>query len=165
MSGRALSFLDPARARLARGPGGLVLEHDGVTTVKLTPRRAYPWSAPGHFIALLNDKEETVAMIEDAAKLDETSRRALEDELGERRFLPVIQRIESLVYLRNLYEWVVQTDRGPRKFRTSHGWGEEPVRTSANGVVLVTATDGVRYRLAPLETLSVRERDLLNTIV
>lgn len=165
MSGRTLTFLDPAKSRLARGPGGLVLEQGGVTTVKLVPRRAYPWSASGQFIALLNDKDETVAMIEDAAQLDDASRRALDDELAERRFLPVIQRIESLVYLRNLYEWVVETDRGPRTFRTSHGWGEEPVRVSANGVVLVTATDGVRYRLAPLDGLSARERALLSTIV
>lgn len=165
MSGRALTFVDPARARIARGAGGLVLELDGVATVKLTPRRAYPWSAPGAFIALCNDKDETVAMVEDASRLDETSRRALEDELADRRFLPVIESIETLVYLRNLYEWKVRTDRGPRTFRTSHGWGEEPVRVGPNGVVLVTATDGVRYRLAALDALSERERALLMTIV
>lgn len=31
---------------------------------------------------------------------------------------------------------------------TRHGWGEQPVRRTAQGQVLITATDGVRYRLA-----------------
>lgn len=165
MSGRALVFLDPARARLTRDGVGLALDVDGTRHEKLTPRRAYPWSAPSAFIALLDDKEETVAMIEDAALLDEPSRRAVDEALSDLRFLPMIQRIDQLTFNRNLYLWEVQTDRGPRTFRTSHGWGEEPVRRAQSGGVLVTATDGVRFRLADLATFSERERELLSTIV
>ena len=164
MSGRTLVFVDAARATVTRGAAGLVLEVDGVRTEGLVPRRAYPWSAPGRLVALLDAKEETVAMFEDLARLDEASRRILEDELAERRFLPRIEVLDALTYSRNLYEWAVRTDRGPRTFRTSHGWGEEPVRRAEAGVVLITATDGVRYRL-DVARLSAREQALLETVI
>ena len=165
MSGRALSFVDPAHARIARTPDGLRLEHDGVTTTGLSARAAYPWSAPGEFVALLDRADETVAMVEQVSQLDAASRQALEDELAERRFLPVIRGIVALTFKRNLYIWEVETDRGPRTFRTNHGWEDEPVRRLEAGTVLITATDGVRYRLADPATLSPRELDLLKTIL
>ena len=165
MSERKLTMLEAGKVRLRRDPGGLILEADGVIARDLTPRRAFPWTAADRLVSLVNKDGETIGMIEEVAALEAESRRALEEELAAARFIPEIRRLLKIEFRRNLYQWEVETDRGPRTFRTSHGWGEDAVRRAPTGEVLITATDGLRYRLPEVARLTEREQLLLETIV
>ena len=157
-------WVDEARARLALEAGGLVLEHEGARLEGLVARPAYPFSAPATFVVLMA-KDESKAMIADPTRLDATSRAALEKALAEHRFMPQIVRIQTMAFERHVYTWTVETERGPRTFRTRHGWGEEPVTRAPDGQLLITAIDGVRFRIPDPARLSERERRLLVTLL
>lgn len=152
--------VDEAAARITREPAGLVLEHAGERFTALVARPAFPWSSPGTHIVLLAG-DEARALIVDPSRLDPASRAALHAALAEHRFLPRILKVESMSFSRNLYLWQVQTDRGPRTFRTRHGWGEEPVLRVPGGALVISATDGVRYRIDDPAGLPEAERRLL----
>lgn len=159
-----LALLDPA-ARLSLADDGLALTRGAATTRGLSAREMFPWTARGTHVALLDGDGRTVAVIADLAALDEPSRDAVRRSLGERRFLPEILALVDLEFRRNVYHWTVDTDRGRRTFRTRHGWAQEPVVRQPTGELLITATDGVRYRIGRPESLGPQALLLLETLL
>jgi hypothetical protein len=91
-------------------------------------------------------------------QLSPGTRTALEAELAEREFLPVIKRIYRVSLQTNPCEWEVETDRGPTKFLLK---SEDDVRRLEGNRALVTDAHGVRYLIPDSETLDRHSRRVL----
>jgi len=87
-------------------------------------------------------------------------RTILEQELAEREFLPVIERIEAIADSEPA-EWTVSTDRGPHRFKVAHA---DDVVRQPDGAVFITDTDGMRYFVPRFDALDAESRRLLDSV-
>jgi hypothetical protein len=139
--------------------GRLVLTMpDGTRHVGAHPVRAFPISDPQHGIALCSAEGRELAWIDDLAQLPPTLHRALETELTQREFLPIIQRIFRVSLQTNPCEWEVETDRGQTKFLLK---SEDDVRRLDNRRALVTDAHGIRYLIPDPQSLDRNSRRIL----
>lgn len=135
-----LAFID------ARGT-----QHDNVDVL-----RAFPVTAPSGPVAIVSADGTELAWIDSLQDAPAALRRTLEQELGEREFLPVIERIDG-VSDSEPAEWSVLTDRGPRRFKVAHC---DDIARLPDDSAFITDTDGIRYRIESIAQLSLRERRL-----
>jgi hypothetical protein len=126
-------------------------QHDNVDVL-----RAFPVTAPSGPVAIVSADGTELAWIDSLQDAPAALRRTLEQELAEREFLPVIERIDG-VSDSEPAEWSVITDRGPRRFKVAHC--DDIVRLPDDSA-FITDTDGIRYRIESLTRLSLRERRL-----
>lgn len=119
--------------------------------------RGFPVTAPAGPVAVVAASGDELAWIESVAAAAEPLRGLLEEELARREFLPVIERIESIV-LGEPAAWSVVTDRGPHRFQVAHA---DDVVRDADGGAVVTDTFGLRYRIRDEGALDGRSRRLL----
>ena len=101
-----------------------------------------------------------LAWIDPLSDLDEPLRGLLEQELSQREFLPVIERIESVSDGEPM-EWGVVTDRGLRRFTVAH---IDDIVYAPDGSVSITDSVGVRYAIPQLSRLDSRSRRLLDRL-
>ena len=85
--------------------------HEGVE-----PVRAFPMSAPGQWISIVDTRGHELVLVEELSALPESVRRILEEELQRREFVPEIRVILSVSGESSPSEWRVETDRGPATF-------------------------------------------------
>ncbi len=121
MKNRILTFAEPIIRRHFNlehdAFGRLVLTMpDGQRHVGVHPVRGFPISDPRRGLAVCSADGRELVWIEELDQLSPTARTALETELDQREFLPVIQRINRVSLQTNPCEWEVETDRGPTKF-------------------------------------------------
>jgi hypothetical protein len=126
-------------------------------SIPVEPVRCFPLTYPAEHIALLDAAGREVLRIRSLADLDADQRRILEQELAEREFSPVIQRIvrtgPSLPC-----RWDVETDRGPTQFEID---SEDDIRRLPNGTVILSDANGIRFRIPHVESLDHHSRRLL----
>jgi hypothetical protein len=146
--------------RLTRSPSGrLRLEtaagevHDGVVAV-----RAFPVSAPGEAVALVDTAGRELVWIGTLSTLPDAGRRMVEEALAEREFLPEIQRLAAISRTAAPSVWSVETDRGATRFVLR---GEEDVRRLGGGRLLVTDESGIHYLIRDEAALDRHSRRLL----
>jgi hypothetical protein len=101
-----------------------------------------------------------LAWIDPLSDLNEPLRGLLEQELSQREFLPVIERIESVSDGEPM-EWSVLTDRGLRRFTVGH---IDDIVYAPDGSVSITDSVGVRYAIPQLSRLDSRSRRLLDRL-
>jgi hypothetical protein len=139
--------------------GRLVLTMpDGQRHVGVHPVRGFPISDPRRGLAVCSADGRELVWIEELDQLSSAARTALEAELDQREFLPVIQRIYRVSLQTNPCEWEVETDRGPTKFLLK---SEDDVRRLEDHRALVTDAHGIRYLIANSETLDRHSRRVL----
>lgn len=145
--------------RLERHPHGRLdlvdaqgRRHENVDVV-----RGFPVTAPAGAAAIVAADGGELAWLESLAALPAALRAILEAELAQREFLPRIERIEAIVEGEPA-EWVVVTDRGPRRFTVSHS---DELVIEADGSAFVTDTHGMRYAVPSVAGLDPRSRRLL----
>lgn len=111
-----LRMLDPRRVKVFRVAGitRLTLENERSYT-RVSVARAFPLSAPGHYIGFLDASGKDVGMIYDPEQLDHESRRVVEEELERRYFVPVVERVLSVREEFGTIYWRVETDRGEKE--------------------------------------------------
>jgi hypothetical protein len=153
------SGVAPAGGALLQAPHGRLqfVAADGTTHDNVDVVRGFPVSAPDGPVAIVAADGRELAWIECLEVAPEPLRSTLRRELAVRDFLPVIERIEAIT-AGEPTDWSVDTDRGRRRFRVAHG--DDVVRL-ADGAVVVTDTDGLRYRIPTLARLTPRERHLV----
>lgn len=121
------------------------------------PVRCFPLTHPTEHISLLDEEGLEVLRIASLNELPAESRAALERELSEREFSPVIQRIihaGSAVPCR----WEVETDRGSTRFDID---SDDDFRKLPNGTVIITDANGIRYRIPNTDALDAVSRGIL----
>ena len=120
--------------------------------------RAFPLTDPTGPVAIVATDGTELVWIDSLAKTPPPLRELLEEELSTREFLPVIKRIESVTD-GEPSEWVVDTDRGPRRFTLT---GPDDVERLPDGSAFILDTSGVRYRIAAVAALDERSRRLFD---
>jgi len=160
----------PAATR-GESPAGWILERhahgrlvfvavDGTRHDDVDVLRAFPVSTAQGPVAIIGADGGELAWIDALAAVAEPLRTILEQELAEREFLPVIERIEAIADSEPA-EWTVTTDRGPHRFRVAHA---DDVVRQPDGAVFITDTDGVRYLVPRFDTLDAESRRLLDSV-
>jgi hypothetical protein len=125
-------------------------EHVGVLVA-----RAFPFSAPREGMALLDSAGREVLWVPHLDDLPEEQRRAVEDELGRREFVPVIRRVYKVAPRVEPSEWDVDTDRGRTRFVLN---SPDDVRRLDDRRAIVSDAHGVRYLVPDLGTLDAASR-------
>ena len=133
--------------------GQLVLIDDTGAAHPVTPVRSFPIAAPTEGIGLVSPDGDELAWVERIDNLPPASRRALEDDLASREFMPVIQRIRSVSSFAAPSTCEIDTDRGPTTMVLK---GEEDIRRLARPALLIADSRGInflirdRYALDPV---------------
>lgn len=150
---------DPAGWRLERRPdGGLdFTAADGMRHHDVDVRRGFPFSAPEGGVAVLTAAGAELVWIDSLTACPPSLAELLEAILAEREFMPQIERITAVTEGRPA-EWNVVTDRGPHRFSVAH---PDDVSRQPDGGVILTDTDGIRYRIPPAARLDPRSNRLL----
>lgn len=132
--------------------------HEGVRVVPL-----FPLTEPDRWIAVLSADGEELAVIDDpGTSLNIQSRDTLLEELSKRVFSPQILRVFSVSGNSEPCEWHVQTDRGETRFVLA---SEENVQLVSERQVVVTDTEGIRYRIPDYTKLDSVSRRIVEWYV
>jgi len=156
---------DPGRIRLYRDKTGrlrLTIQDDR-TYLDVRAARAFPISDPDHHIGLLDGRDRCIGMLNDLEGLDEESRRLVEEALANRYFVPVITRVHRLTEEFGVVYCNVETDRGHREFIV-RGLRDN-LEDVGDGELMVTDTDGIRYRIRDWRELDERSRAQLECFI
>jgi len=144
-----------------RDDGRLVLRQpkDGQTVE--TPVQVaccFPWSRPGEFISLRDDKGKEQALIERLGDLPPGPRGLIEEDLASRTFVPRIEAVESITPQAELFHWRIVTDAGPRSLLTPR---HDYLHTLPDGKVVIKDVSNDLYLLENPSRLDPKSRRLL----
>ncbi|MCY0859892.1 MAG: DUF1854 domain-containing protein [Sulfolobaceae archaeon] len=84
---------------------------DGKLYTDLTPKLLFPISSP-KVVGFYDEDMNEVAIIEDYTKLDESSKKALEEVISYNNLIFKVKRIKDIKVKGDHLEWVLDTDRG-----------------------------------------------------
>ncbi len=125
--------------------------------IVVEPVRCFPLTHPDEHISLVDSEGQEVLRIARVAELPADSRSALEHELAEREFSPVIRRILQAGPAVPC-AWLVETDRGVTSFEID---SDDDFRKLPNGSVIITDANGIRFRIPDSEALDAGSRVIL----
>lgn len=141
-----------------RADGGIdFVAADGRRHHDVDVRRGFPFSAPEGGVAVLAAGGAELVWIDSLSACEPALATLIEAILAEREFMPRVERITSITEGRPT-EWHVATDRGPHRFSVAH---PDDVSRQPDGGVILTDTDGIRYRVPPAAALDPRSQRLL----
>jgi hypothetical protein len=133
-----------------------VIDVRGETPVELV--RSFPWSAPSRFLSLRDAHGQERAFVRDVRSLDPASRSAIEAALARAGFVLDIVRVCSVDEDFELRTFVVETERGPRRFQTPlDAWPREV----PDGALVIQDVHGDLYRIFDVARLDARSRALV----
>lgn len=140
--------------------GRLVLtDGDGAEHVGVVPVRAFPIGAPDEGLSLLGSDGHELVWVERLSSLPPELRGLIEDELAQREFTPVIQRIESVSTFSTPSTWQVTTDRGATSFVLR---SEDDIRRLDGQALLIQASQGLSFAVRDRLALDAHSRRLLD---
>ncbi|MGE0097699.1 MAG: DUF1854 domain-containing protein [Hydrogenophaga sp.] len=147
--------------RLLRNPfGRLVLtEAGGLDHVGVVPVRAFPIGAPDEGLSLLGSDGHELVWVDRLSTLPPDTRSLIEEELAQREFTPVIQRIDSVSTFSSPSTWEVTTDRGATRFVLR---SEDDIRRLEGQALLIQANHGVSFAVRDRLALDAHSRRLLD---
>lgn len=158
-SANASAYLDPRRLRAFRSERGELVvrisEGNEAIHVGVRPVRAFPFTAPGEQIALIDLEDQEIGMIRDLGELDEDSREALLSELTIAYLVPRVTGIRSVRSRFGVTTWDLETDRGPR---VAHVKERSDIRLLPDGRTMLTDVHGVQYEIPPRDEIEERSR-------
>lgn len=130
----------------------------GGERIPVRVHRCFPWSEPGRFLSLRDEKDKELALIEDLAALDAASREVLELAQAEAGFVLEVERIVSAEEVFEIRHFKVVTKQGPRTFQTKlDEWPREVPR----GGYLLKDVSGDLYHIPAPETMDERSQTIL----
>lgn len=142
--------------------GALVLtDAAGQSHVGVHPVRAFPLSDPEHWLSIVDQRGSELACIRDPQTLPPATRETLLAALAKSEFIPVIERITDATSGEPA-EWRVVTNRGERTFVLK---GDDDIRTLADGRLIITDSDGVRYLIPEVRKLDGHSRRVLERFI
>lgn len=139
--------------------GALVLvAADGTRHVGVVPVRAFPLTEPDAGLSLLGADGHELAWVDRLADLPSAAQALVAQELAQREFVPVIQRIRSVSTFATPSTWQVDTDRGPTELVLD---AEENIRRLAGSALLIADAHGLLYQVRDRFGLDRASRKLL----
>lgn len=147
--------------RMARNTHGrLVLTlGNGQSYEAVVPVRAFPIAAPDDGLSLVAADGKEVLWVDHMADLPAEARTLIEEDLAVREFVPTIHAIRKVSSFSTPSIWDLDTDRGTAQMVLK---AEEDIRKLAGRTrLLITASDGVQYRIPDSGQLDRASRKLL----
>lgn len=144
-----------------RADGQLWASHRGKQRA-VRVARCFPWSAPGCFISLRDERRDELALIVDPGELDERSRAALEHALIEADFVLQIESIAAIDEEIEIRKWEVATRQGPRSFQTRR---DDWPRRVPGGGILIRDVAGDLFYIPDVTRLDRRSAKLLSAFI
>lgn len=132
---------------------------EGETVEGVVPVRAFPLTAPDAGVALVAGDGRELAWIPDPGVLPEPQRGLIAEELANREFMPVINRIRKVSSFATPSTWRVETDRGEASFILR---GEEDIRRVGRNALLVADSHGIQFLIRNLLELDHHSRRILD---
>ncbi len=140
--------------------GRLVLtQQDGQAHVGVVPVRAFPIGAPDEGLSLVGSDGHELVWVDRLSELPAGTRQLLEEELAQREFTPVIQRLETVSTFSTPSTWQVTTDRGPTSFVLR---SEDDIRRLPDQALLILSSHGVTFAVRDRFALDAHSRRLLD---
>ena len=132
---------------------------DGVVHEAVVPVRAFALSAPENGIALMSAEGKELQWIEQLEDLPEAARTLIADELAQRDFMPVIQRVVSVSSFATPSTWQVETDRGMTQLILK---SEDDIRRlKGPGALLIGDSQGIHFLIRDRRSLDVQSQKIL----
>jgi hypothetical protein len=132
---------------------------DGTTHEGVVPVRAFAISAPDQGIALMSAESKELQWIDRLDDLPEATRALIADELAQRDFMPVIQRIVSVSSFATPSTWQVDTDRGAVELVLK---SEDDIRRlKGPGALLIADSQGIHFLIRDRKALDAQSQRIL----
>jgi hypothetical protein len=147
--------------QLARDALGrlVFIDATGVRHSGVHPVRAFPITAPGVGIAIMDQSGKELYWYPEVAKIAEAEMVLIEEELAAREFMPVIEKITKVSTFATPSIWDIETDRGPTRIRLK---GEEDIRRIAGNTLLIADSNGLQFLIKDATHLDKLSKKLLD---
>ena len=140
--------------------GRLVLiDSKGERHVGVHPVRAFPITAPGAGIGIMNQSGKELCWFPNMAAISESELGLIEEDLAKREFMPVIEKITKVSTFATPSIWDIETDRGPTRIRLK---GEEDIRRIAGNTLLIADSNGLQFLIKDSTELDKVSKKLLD---
>ena len=130
------------------------IRHSGVH-----PVRAFPITAPGVGIGIMDQSGKELYWYPEVANIAEAEMVLIEEELAAREFMPVIEKITKVSTFATPSIWDIETDRGPTRIRLK---GEEDIRRIAGNTLLIADSNGLQFLIKDATQLDKLSKKLLD---
>jgi hypothetical protein len=127
--------------------------------VGVHPVRAFPITAPGAGIGIMNQEGKELCWYPDVSAIPEAELGLIEEELAAREFMPVIEKITRVSTYATPSIWDIETDRGPTRIRLK---GEEDIRRIAGNTLLIADSNGMQFLIKDSTELDKMSKNLLD---
>lgn len=140
--------------------GRLVLiDAHGHRHVGVYPVRAFPITAPGAGISIMDQSGKELCWFDGVGSIPEAELGLIEEEMTAREFMPVIERITKVSTYATPSIWDIETDRGPTRIRLK---GEEDIRRIAGNTLLIADSNGLQFLIKDSTQLDKTSKKLLD---
>ena len=131
----------------------------GTRHTSVYPVRAFPITAPGDGISLMDQSGKELCWFDGVASIPEAELGLIEEEMAAREFMPVIERITKVSTFATPSIWDIETDRGPTRIRLK---GEEDIRRIAGNTLLIADSNGLQFLIKDSTKLDKLSKKLLD---
>jgi hypothetical protein len=135
------------------------IDNKGERHIGVHPVRAFPITAPAAGIGIMNQSGKELCWFPDVTAISEAELGLIEEELAEREFMPVIERITKVSTFATPSIWDIETDRGPTRIRLK---GEEDIRRIAGNTLLIADSNGLQFIIKDSTQLDKVSKKLLD---
>jgi hypothetical protein len=135
------------------------VDSNGSRHIGVHPVRAFPITAPGAGIAMMDQSGKELFWYPDVAAITEAELGLIEEELAAREFMPVIEKITHVSTFATPSIWDIETDRGPTRIRLK---GEEDIRRISGNTLLIADSNGMQFLIKDATQLDKVSKKLLD---
>lgn len=135
------------------------IDAHGHSHIGIYPVRAFPITAPGAGVGIMDQSGKEVHWYPDVAAIPSSELELIEEELAAREFMPVIEKITKVSTFATPSVWDIETDRGPTRIRLK---GEEDIRRIAGNTLLIADSNGLQFLIKDSTQLDKVSKKLLD---
>ncbi|MBU3620945.1 DUF1854 domain-containing protein [Polynucleobacter sp. CS-Odin-A6] len=140
--------------------GRLVLiDASGNRHVGVYPVRAFPITAPGAGISIMDQSGKELCWFNGVGAIPEAELGLIEAEMASREFMPIIEKITKVSTFATPSIWDIETDRGPTRIRLK---AEEDIRRIAGNTLLIADSNGLQFLIKDATHLDKVSKKLLD---
>jgi len=136
---------------------------DGTHYPRVLLRSCFPVSQSTLHLSVrsaVGEEQKEIGIIDDWTQLDETSRKAVAEEIGLYYFVPQITKVLSIKKEFGFIYWTVETNKGPKEF-VMRDSVVHYAREVARDRWLIIDVNQARYEIPDVEKLDQHSRSLV----
>jgi Domain of unknown function (DUF1854) len=137
----------------------IFIDAKGNRHIGVHPVRAFPITAPGAGIGIMDQSGKELCWYSDEAVISQADLALIEEELAAREFMPVIEKITKVSTFATPSIWDIETDRGPTRIRLK---AEEDIRRIAGNTLLIADSNGLQFLIKDSTQLDKVSKKLLD---